>query len=49
MSDSGRIVVNVKYRDAEQTFSGSVEDVGRASAGFLGSFCPLLRLLRGLS
>ena len=40
MSDSGRIVVNVKYRDAEQTFSGSVEDVWSSISRFFGEFLP---------
>jgi len=49
MSDSGSIVVHVKYRDTEQTFSGSVEDVWLSLNKFFRDFLPSFEVAKKLA
>lgn len=48
MSGEGKIIVNVKFGDVEQTFSGSVEEVWLSLNRFFGEFIPSFSVARRL-
>jgi hypothetical protein len=49
MSNSGSIVVHVKYQEVEQTFSGSVEDVWLSLNKFFREFLPSFETAKKLA
>jgi len=48
MSDKGKVIVNVKFGDVEQSFSGSVEDVWLSLSKFFGEFLPSFEIAKRL-
>jgi hypothetical protein len=48
MSEEKRVVVNVKFGDVEQTFTGNVEDVWLCLNRFFGGFIPSFTIARRL-
>ena len=48
MSEKGKVTVNVKFGDVEQSFSGSVEEVWLSLNRFFGEFVPSFAIAKRL-